>query len=478
LSTQLLSHLFEIIQYQSEFISFLMRVSFKVPLKKAPFDEPVRKDYQKLKVDDLPILEKPTFLDFKKIVADYLQEHGKILKPVARRLTSTPVPKQLCCPKCLAPSKYLYANNGNSGQFKCKVCSFLFNQKNRYDKDVILKCPHCLKSLEKKKERKDFSLYKCTYKSCSYYLNKKKSMTSQEKKLFKKDPQSFKLHYIYRSFSLDFKSLAQDSPIQTKGCLSKIHASPQTLGLILTYYVNYGLSARRTAALMQDVHGLKISYQTILNYTSILQAHLKPFVDHYPYQLSNQFCGDETYIKVKGKWHYLVFFFDAVNKIILSSPISKHRDHVVAIKAIHDVLIKFEEIPEDLNLVVDGNPIYLLAQQYFAQNDFNFDITQVIGLTNEDEVSREYRPLKQIIERLNRTFKGSYRNTYGFGSQEGAVAFTTLFVAFFNFLRPHGALEGKSPVTIPELSQLPNMPARWIRLISMAQNFTLKLQSA
>lgn len=35
-----------------------------------------------------------------------------------------------------------------------------------------------------------------------------------------------------------------------------------------------------------------------------------------------------------------------------------------------------------------------------------FDITQAIGLTNNDKFSKEYRPLKQIIERLNRTFKG------------------------------------------------------------------------
>lgn len=40
-----------------------------------------------------------------------------------------------------------------------------------------------------------------------------------------------------------------------------------------------------------------------------------------------------------------------------------------------------------------------------------FDVTQVIGLTNEDEISNEYRWLKQIVERLNRTFKFSYKVT-------------------------------------------------------------------
>ena len=47
----------------------------------------------------------------------------------------------------------------------------------------------------------------------------------------------------------------------------------------------------------------------------------------------------------------------------------------------------------------------LAAQQLLVQSKekFKFAITQVIGPTN-DEVSREFRPHKQMIERLNRTY--------------------------------------------------------------------------
>ncbi len=103
---------------------------------------------------------------------------------------------------------------------------------------------------------------------------------------------------------------------------------------------------------------------------------------------------------------------------------------------------------------------------------------QVIGLTNEDPVSTEYRQLKQIIERLNRTFKGNYRSTHGFGSEQGSVSYVTLFVAYFNFLRPHSTLEGKVPVVNPELNGLPNMPARWTKLIDLAQQWILEEQTA
>ncbi|WP_299834310.1 DDE-type integrase/transposase/recombinase, partial [uncultured Metabacillus sp.] len=285
---------------------------------------------------------------------------------------------------------------------------------------------------------------------------------------------SFKLRYIFRQFHIDFLPLSKHSPELPVVDLSKIYASPHTLGLILTYHVNYGLSARRTAAIMQEVHGVAISHQTILNYENSVALLLKPYVDYYPYELSDQFCGDETYIRVGGRWHYLFFFFDALKKIILSYPVSPNRDTASAIRAIDEVLVKMEEIPENLTFVVDGNPIYLLAQHFYAQHDISFDVKQVIGLTNEDPVSKEYRPLKQIIERLNRTFKGNYRSTHGFGSEKGSVSFVTLFVAYFNFLRPHAALEGKVPVVNPELLRLPTMPARWTKLIELAQQWIVE----
>ncbi|BAM47523.1 DDE-type integrase/transposase/recombinase [Amphibacillus xylanus] len=476
---QFITYLLQFIKFQEKIIYALLGILLGKSVAKAPFDEPVNKPYRKLQVDDMPVIETLEKLDYKKLIHDYKVEHGKVLKPITRRKNSVvTVPETLTCPKCSAPSEYLYANNGNSGQYKCKVCACLFSKQNRFLKEAIIKCPHCLKTLERIKERRDFYVYKCKNNNCSFYKKNLRKMTKEEKQQFKNDPQAFKVRYIFREFNFDFKPLAKESPISPKVDLSKIYVSPHTLGLILTYHVNYGLSARKTAALMYDVHGVKISHQTILNYMNSVALITKPFVDHYPYELSNSFCGDETYIRVKGKWHYLFFFFDAVKKIILSYPVSPNRDTPSAIKALDQVLQKFKEIPEDLMFVVDGNPIYILAQHYFAQHGIHFDIHKVIGLTNEDPVSKEYRPLKQIIERLNRSFKGNYRATTGFGSQEGSVSYVTLFVAYFNFLRPHASLENKVPVMIPELEMMPNMPERWTKLISMAQDFLAEQQAA
>lgn len=143
------------------------------------------------------------------------------------------------------------------------------------------------------------------------------------------------------------------------------------LGLVLTYYVNYGLSARKTAAIMKDIHQVSISHQTVLNYANTVSVITNPFVDYYPYELSDSICGDETYIRVNGKWHYIFFFFDAVKKIILSYHVSPNRDTPSAIIALDDVFSKFKAIPKKLNIIVDGNPIYLLAQHFLLKMIFS-----------------------------------------------------------------------------------------------------------
>ncbi|MFD2729434.1 hypothetical protein [Enterococcus camelliae] len=86
----------------------------------------------------------------------------------------------------------------------------------------------------------------------------------------------------------------------------------------MTYHVNYEMSGEKTVALMYDIHQVKISGQSVRSYARSVAHLVRPMTDYYPYELSDHFCGDETYIRVQGKWNYIYFFFDAEKKIILS----------------------------------------------------------------------------------------------------------------------------------------------------------------
>ena len=451
----------------------------KYPLKNL-YDEPVRKEYRKLQVDTMPVIETFEKLNYTELLKEYLTKHGKPLKPIKRHKNSLPVANDIVCPKCGAPHSYIYRNNGKSKniQYLCKVCEFVFGDKTDYLKNVAIRCPHCNKVLEKIKERKHFYIFKCKNNNCSFYLSNLRNLTPQEREQYDANPQDFKLHYIYREFTIDFKPLSNKTPVMPDVDLSKIHSSPHVLGLVLSYYVNYGMSSRLVQSIMRDIHGVKISHQSVINYANAAATLLKPFVDNYDYPLTDSICGDETYIKVNAKWHYVFFVLDTVKKIITSHHVSPNRDTVAAIKAIDDTLSKYKEIPENLNLVFDGNPIYLLAQHYFARHGIYFDVTQVIGLTNDDPVSEEYRPLKQVVERLNRTLKRYYRSTNGFSAFNNCQNYLTLFTTWHNFLRPHKTLKYQVPVDIPNVTKLPNMPARWMEMLNMAQEYILKHQVA
>jgi hypothetical protein len=71
-----------------------------------------------------------------------------------------------------------------------------------------------------------------------------------------------------------------------------------------------------------------------------------------------------------------------------------------------------------------------------------------------DEVSKQYRPFKQLIERFNRTYEHHVRPANGFNCFSGAMALTTLFVTYYNYLRPHSALKYKVPIEITTFAYL------------------------
>ena len=87
-------------------------------------------------------------------------------------------------------------------------------------------------------------------------------------------------------------------------------------------------------------------------------------------------------------------------------------------------------------------------------------LKRVIGLTNEDPVSEEFRQVKQVVERLNRTFKSSYRVTCGYKSDEGALYGFSLWVAYYNFLRPDPYNYHRPLNELDALNTADNMPSK------------------
>lgn len=475
----IIQYLLSIIQYlyymNRWLILFICRY---IPLKQWAHDDSHSPKYQKLKVDRLPKVLYYEKWDYKEYIPYLEWRYGKKVRPVARR-KECDIPDSCTCPRCNAPKPYLYKNNGAKGQVLCKVCSTAFSpEENRFTKPLTLRCPYCSRTLVRKKERKQFAVHKCVNPECPYYLHNLKKVDKED---LKEDygKNKYKLHYIYREFTVDFFRMDLNSLPKNASSLKFSKHSAYVMSLCLTLRVNLGLSLRRTAQALKDLYGIQISHQQVANYCKTAALCVKPFVDHYDYGTGSTFTADETYIKVRGIKGYVWFIMDAAKRSIIGYQASDNRGIGPCILAMRMAFRNLEKLPENFRFIADGYSAYpLAAQQFYNEygDGFKFEVTQVIGLTNGDEVSTEFRPFKQMIERLNRTYKASYRPTNGFDSYDGANYGLALWVAYYNFLRPHKHAGFHVLNSVGMLENAGNMPGKWQLLIFLGQQTILDLQ--
>lgn len=479
----IIQYLLDLIQYLYQQNCWLILFICKyIPLKQWAHDDSHSPKYQKFKVDELPKIDNfKQDWDFKDLLAYYKKRYGKEIKPVFRRVECD-IPQDCTCPACNAPVLYLSWNDGKKkSQIRCKVCQTHFSptDDNRFSKTTKLRCPHCLHILVPKKDRKHFIVHKCINKQCPFYLHNLKKI---DKKDLAEDygKSKYKLHYIYREFQIDFFKMDLNSLPKNASSLKFSKFDSHVMSLCLTMHVNLGLSLRKTKQALLDLYGISISHQQIANYCKTAAICIKPFVDNYTYNPKTVLTADETYIKIRGVKAYIWFIMDAATRSIIGYQVSDNRGVGPCILAMRMALKHFKELPEKFKFIADGYSAYpLAAQQFFREfgEKFLFEITQVIGLTNDDEVSKEFRPYKQMIERLNRTYKASYRTSNGFDNIDGANYDLALWVAYYNFLRPHKHANYNVLNKVDMLEGADNMPGKWQLLIFLGQQTILKLQA-
>ena len=369
-------YLLQLIQYQHEqicwFLNFICRY---LPLRQRAFDDSHSPKYQKFKIDELPLItDFRQDWSFKDLIPYYEKRYGKKILPIRRR-SSCDIPDSYCCPRCDAPKPFLYKNNGSKRQLLCKVCDSHFSPDESRFSSIKLRCPHCSNTLVPKKNRKYFVIHKYVNPKCPYYLHNLKKVDKQD---LKQDygKNKYKLHYIYREFQIDFFRMDLNSLPKNASSLKFSKHNQHVMSLCLTYRINLGLSLRKTAQALKDIHGIAISHQQVANYCKTASICVKPFVDRYNYAAGKVFTADETYI-----W----FIMDAAKRSIIGYQVSDNRGVGPCILAMRMAFRHLKELSENFKFIADGYSAYpLAAQQFFHEygNTFKFNITQVIGLTN------------------------------------------------------------------------------------------------
>lgn len=445
-----------------------------------PDDNPPH--YRKFKVDSIPPLQEApkaskteVTSNWRELRKEYKELKGKELKPVFRHAGKKAPPSYSRCEHCNAPSDYLSFNNGkDASQVRCKICKRLSSiHRSRVESNIKYWCPHCGYKLFKWKEDNIATVLKCPNDRCPHYLKNKKLLTSEEKQIreaCRYNP-NFKLHYQFRELKINLDDLQVARPeLASRVDLRNIHNNSTVVGLVLSYSINLGLSSRQTRNALEHIHQISISHQTVINYLEASAGLLYEYIDRNSPLPKGKAAADETYIIVEGKWHYTWFIIDSVSRAICGFNLSDNRGKEPALALLNQTYGSAKDNHGKFDLITDGNPSYDNAVMLYNQAAKKDPLTKytVIGLENLDEESREYRQFKQIVERLNRTYKFHTRPRSGFKTFSGAVVLTVLFVAFYNFMRPHSGRNGSPPVVLEELANTNTYQHMWMQLLKSA----------
>jgi len=326
-----------------------------------------------------------------------------------------------------------------------------------------------MKALFTWKEHEEVTIYKCHNHNCPHRKEKLNAFNDDEKKLRKERSSQFKINYQYREYHYSPGDLKVAEPAKPKVDLERIHNNKNIFALILTLHISYAITARKTAHMLRNIWNISVSHQTVLNYVQTAAYYCHKFNLKNKGDIDDINAGDETYVKVKGAWHFAWLFICSVSKKICAYHFSDNRGAKAAITTMLEAVRTAKE-NQDVTLVNDGNPSYQAGIHYInkLKDELKLTLKKVIGLQNMDNESEEYRPYKQMIERLNRTYKYHMQAQNGFGNVNGAVAKLVLFVTHYNFLRPHIALDYNTPIQLPELRNIDSLPGKWVKIISLA----------
>ncbi len=193
------------------------------------------------------------------------------------------------------------------------------------------------------------------------------------------------------------------------------HFQKDLILMAVRWYVAYSLSYRDIEELMRE-RGVAVDHSTlnhwVIYYSPLLENE---FRKNHKQKVGSSWRMDETYIKVKGEWHYLYRAVDKAGSTV-DFMLSVKRDKPAA-KAFFDKAIGSNGLPEKVNIDKSGANIAGID----AIN-FQLIIFYLLGLMLVQITVRQIKYLNNIVEQDHRGIKRITNPMMGFNAFYSAQA--------------------------------------------------------
>jgi putative transposase len=173
----------------------------------------------------------------------------------------------------------------------------------------------------------------------------------------------------------------------------------------------------------------KSVYGWITKYTD---EAVRQFQDYHP-KVGSVWVADETVLKLDGKNYWCIDIIDTDTRFLLATKLSTNREK-------NDIKILMERARDRANRI----PEKILTDGWGGYRD---GIELAYGADSKHIVTDPFNKPEntELIERWHGTLKDRTKSLRGLKTPETASKFLDGFLAWYNFMRPHESLNGKTP---------------------------------
>ena len=322
------------------------------------------------------------------------------------------------CPKCNnSQNFYRYGKDLDGYQkYLCRFCNHQFvpeKPRTQSDERKYPSCPKCGKASFLHHDYQHYSNYRCGDKTCyhSFFVVKGNSIAD-----------------------------ASMSALFGKTSFKRMRYPVFVIMTALSMFYLGKSSFRNISLILRTAFNITVSHTTISNWCT----NFAPLFDNIRIKLlpmldfdSDEWHTDETVVKVAGVKHYLWLVVDSETRFVIGFHLSPHRDSPQAFS----LLGQAAKLGQPKALVSDRYSAYKVPAKSVFKSTTHIQVQSF-----KDDISNN------LIECFNKQFKAWYKTKQGFSSFQSANNLISMFVFFFNFVRPHSALNGLTPAQVAGLN--------------------------
>jgi transposase-like protein len=230
---------------------------------------------------------------------------------------------------------------------------------------------------------------------------------------------------------------------QCKGCnrrfvnnmdFENMKYNPKIIALTLDLYFK-GVSLRKISHHLKEFYNLDISFRSVYNWIEKYVGIMNQYVNQIQPEIGEVWHTDEMMIKVDGSWEYLWNVMDEKTRFQLASVVSTER-------RVRDARMVFQRAKNNCGgrkpkfIVTDG----LGAYRHAINKEFPTNKSDTEHLWN---VGLQHHPNNNHVERLHGSIREREKVMRGLKIDETPIVEGHRL--YYNFIRPHEALEGRTP---------------------------------